>query len=87
MTKARSLTRDQVVDVVGNIVDQWFAERIANGHIARHTPAYNQAQGAKDNLKDRLIAALAKEEAPAKPAEPAEVAETAQEGRVELAQD
>lgn len=35
-------------------VDQWFAERIACGAIAQHTPAYNQAFEAKADLKARL---------------------------------
>lgn len=39
---------------VHEAVEHWFAERIACGEIARHTPAYNQALAAKDDLKARL---------------------------------
>lgn len=35
-------------------VGRWFAERIACGAIARHTPAFNQALAAKDDLNARL---------------------------------
>lgn len=41
-------------DKIGEIIDVWFGERVANGPIARNTDAYNQAFAAKENLKTRF---------------------------------
>lgn len=42
-----------------DIVNGWFADRLANGPIARNTEAYNQAQSALTDLITRLDAATA----------------------------
>jgi hypothetical protein len=44
------------------IVNAWFHEKIANGPIARDTPAYNQAFAAKADLIARLDAVSASSE-------------------------
>lgn len=47
-----------------DIVNTWFRERLANGPIARDTPAYNQLFEALPDLVSRLDAAAAPAPAP-----------------------
>lgn len=53
-----------ITEIVEAVIGQWFEEKIRCGEIAHHTPAYNQAAAAVNDLKSRLAAALGGEISP-----------------------